>query len=133
MDLTDEQSHLIELLIPTPPRRVDDTRCNPRNVMNSAQGAAWANIPSQYQSGSTCYRYFQAWVNAGVFVKLLSTLVNGRGQIDLAGSCRRERGKGSKIMAVLGLSSAMNPGLLSPRLLVADEPERLIDDRAYDS
>ena len=31
------------------------------------------------------------------------------------------------------VSSATNPSLLSPRLFVADEPRRLIGDKAYDS
>ena len=41
-------------------------------------GAAWADVPSRYPSSSTCYRYFQAWVKAGAFVKILNTLANAR-------------------------------------------------------
>ena len=95
MDLTDAQWHLIEPLIPVPPRRADGRgrpRCNPREVMNGIlwvmrTGAAWADIPSRYPSSSTCHRYFQAWVKAGVFVQILNVLAEDlytRGQIDLA-------------------------------------------------
>ena len=95
MDLTDAQWRLIEPLIPVPPRRADGrgrSRCNPREVMNGIlwvmrTGAAWADIPSRYPSSSTCHRYFQAWVKAGVFVQILNVLAEDlytRGQIDLA-------------------------------------------------
>jgi transposase len=88
-------------------------------------GAAWADVPSRYPSSSTCYRYFQAWVKAGAFVKILNTLANARVARSTwqyrrhvvpakKGRCRRERGKGSKIMAIPGLPIAIHVSSASP-------------------
>jgi transposase len=155
MDLTDAQWRLIEPLIPVPPRRADGRgrpRCNPREVMNGIlwvmrTGAAWADIPSRYPSSSTCHRYFQAWVKAGVFVQILNVLAEdlyARGQIDLAEcfidgtfvpakkgalpSARPSAAKGARswqLQTALAFLSPftyrvlrrMNPSLLSPRLM----------------
>ena len=155
MDLTDEQWRLIEPLIPVPPRRADGrgrSRCNPREVMNGIlwvmrTGAAWADIPSRYPSSSTCHRYFQAWVKAGVFVQILNVLAEdlyARGQIDLAEcfidgtfvpakkgappSAKPSVAKGARswqLQTALAFLSPftyrvlrrMNPSLLSPRLM----------------
>ena len=155
MDLTDAQWHLIEPLIPVPPRRADGRgrpRCNPREVMNGIlwvmrTGAAWADIPSRYPSSSTCHRYFQAWVKAGVFVQILNVLAEdlyARGQIDLAEcfidgtfvpakkgappSAKPSVAKGARswqLQTALAFLSPftyrvlrrMNPSLLSPRLM----------------
>jgi len=93
-----------------------------------------------------------------VFVQILNVLAEDlytRGQIDLAvstarlcqpkrGHRRRERGKGSKIMAIPGLPIAIHVSSASPHesqlveptldaRFVADEPKRLIGDKAYDS
>jgi len=155
MDLTDEQWRLIEPLIPVPSRRADGRgrpRCNPREVMNGIlwvmrTGAAWADIPSRYPSSSTCHRYFQAWVKAGVFVQILNVLAEdlyARGQIDLAEcfidgtfvpakkgappSAKPSVAKGARswqLQTALAFLSPftyrvlrrMNPSLLSPRLM----------------
>jgi len=155
MDLTDEQWRLIEPLIPVPLRRADGRgrpRCNPREVMNGIlwvmrTGAAWADIPSRYPSSSTCHRYFQAWVKAGVFVQILNVLAEDlytRGQIDLAEcfidgtfvpakkgappSAKPSVAKGARswqLQTALAFLSPftyrvlrrMNPSLLSPRLM----------------
>jgi transposase len=155
MDLTDAQWRLIEPLIPVPPRRADGRgrpRCNPREVMNGIlwvmrTGAAWADIPSRYPSSSTCHRYFQAWVKAGVFVQILNVLAEdlyARGQIDLAEcfidgtfvpakkgappSAKPSVAKGARswqLQTALAFLSPftyrvlrrMNPSLLSPRLM----------------
>ncbi len=95
MDLTDEQWNLIAPLIPSPPSRADGRgrpRRHPREVMNGIlwvmrTDAAWADMPSRYPPGSTCHRYFQAWVKAGVFIQILNTLAEdlyARGRIDLS-------------------------------------------------
>jgi transposase len=155
MDLTDAQWRLIEPLIPVPPRRADGRgrpRCNPREVMNGIlwvmrTGADWADIPSRYPSSSTCHRYFQAWVKAGVFVQILNVLAEdlyARGQIDLAEcfidgtfvpakkgappSAKPSVAKGARswqLQTALAFLSPftyrvlrrMNPSLLSPRLM----------------
>ena len=92
-----------------------------------------------------------------MFVQILNVLAEdlyARGQIDLAvstarlcqpkrGHRRRKRGKGSKIMAIPGLPIAIHVSSASPHesklvestidaRFVADEPKRLIGDKAYD-
>jgi transposase len=95
-ELTDEQWALLAPLIPVQPRRADG-RGRPlthedRAVLNGVlwvlrTGAAWADLPERFPSGSTCFRRFSRWVKAGVMRKLLETLARDleeRGQIDLA-------------------------------------------------
>ncbi len=52
-------------------------------------GARWGDLPTPkgYPSGATCYRHFRKWVEAGIFTKIIRTLVEDlkeRGKIDLA-------------------------------------------------
>lgn len=52
-------------------------------------GARWGDLPTPrgYPSGSTCYRHFRKWVEAGIFTKVIRALVEDlreRGKIDLA-------------------------------------------------
>ena len=154
MDLTDEQWRLIETFIPETPRRADGKgrpRRNAREVMNGIlwvmrTGAAWADLPSRYPPSATCHRYFQAWVDAGVFLQILNTLaedLHTRGQIDLSEcfidgtfvpakkgmlvSARPNAAKGARswsLQTALAFLSPftyqvlrpMNPNLLSPHL-----------------
>ncbi len=49
-------------------------------------GARWQDLPKSYPSGTTCYRHFVKWVNAGIFDKILRALIEDlrqRGKIDL--------------------------------------------------
>jgi hypothetical protein len=118
-------------------------------------GAAWADVPSRYPSSSTCYRYFQAWVKAGAFVKILNTLANARvarstwqyrrhvraSQKGALPSAKPNAAKGASSWQFLAFLSPftyrvlrrMNPSSLSHAYFVADEPKRLIGDKAYDS
>ncbi len=67
-------------------------RRHPREAMNGIlgvmrTGAPWADMPSRYPPGSTCHRYCQAWVKAGVFIQILNVLAEdlyARGRIDLS-------------------------------------------------
>jgi transposase len=50
-------------------------------------GAAWADLPERFPSGSTCFRRFSRWVKEGIFRQILETLARHLeevGQIDLS-------------------------------------------------
>jgi transposase len=94
--LTDEQWVILEPLIPKQVRR-EDGRGRPqmhsdRAVLNGIlwvlrTGAAWADLPDRFPSGSTCFRRFSRWVKAGVLRKLLEAVARDleeRGGIDLS-------------------------------------------------
>lgn len=82
-ELTDEQRALREPLIPETMRR-EDGKGRPeihsnRAVMNGIlwvlrTGAAWADLPARFPSGSTCYRRFSRSVKTRVFRQILETL-----------------------------------------------------------
>jgi transposase len=125
-------------------------------------GAAWADIPSRYPSSSTCHRYFQAWVSVRpdsersgrgfvcTWPDRLGRVLYRRhicaSQKGGAAIGKTKRGKGSKIMAIAdraGLPVAIYVSSASPHesklvestidaRFVADEPKRLIGDKAYD-
>jgi transposase len=95
-ELTDEQWAILEPLIPAPVRRADG-RGRPevhsdRAVLNGVlwvlrTGAAWADLPDRFPSGSTCFRRFSRWVKAGVMRQILEALARHLeevGQIDLS-------------------------------------------------
>jgi len=136
-------------------------RCNPREVMNGIlrvmrTGAAWADIPSRYPSSSTCHRYFQAWVSvrpdselpSGGFVytwpdRLGRVLYRRHVRASQKGalpSAKPNAAKGASSWQFLAFLSPftyrvlrrMNPSSLSHAYFVADEPKRLIGDKAYD-
>ena len=95
-ELTDEQWAVLEPLIPPTIRR-SDGRGRPeihdnRAVLNGIlwvlrTGAAWADLPERFPSGSTCFRRFSRWVKEGIFRQILETLarhLEEAGQIDLS-------------------------------------------------
>ena len=95
-ELTDEQWAALEPLIPPTIRR-SDGRGRPemhdnRAVLNGIlwvlrTGAAWADLPERFPSGSTCFRRFSRWVKEGIFRQILETLarhLEETGQIDLS-------------------------------------------------
>jgi transposase len=126
-------------------------------------GAAWADIPSRYPSSSTCHRYFQAWVSVRPDSErsgrgFVCTWPDRLGRVlyrrhicasQKGGTAvgKTKHGKGSKIMAIAdcsGLPIAIHVSSASPHesqlveptldaRFVADEPKRLIGDKAYDS
>ena len=94
MDITNEQWNRIEPIIKelTPPR---DPRGRPtqdlREVFNGIfwilrTGAPWKDMPQRYPPYQTCHRWFQRWVEQGVFKRIAKELVEDlyeRGQIDI--------------------------------------------------
>ena len=95
MDLTDAQWSVVEALLPKPAVREDGRGRpwrDPRDVLNGVlwilrTGAPWADMPSRYPPYATCFRRFQAWVQAGVLKAVLQALAEDlitRGKIDLS-------------------------------------------------
>ena len=63
------------LLPPARPKSRGRTPLDQRQVFNGMlyvlrTGCQWKMLPRKYGSGSSCHRYFQAWVRRGVFRKL---------------------------------------------------------------
>jgi transposase len=94
-ELTDAQWAIVEPLIPPPLRRLNG-RGRPikhadRAVLNGIlwvlrTGAAWADLPERFPSGSTCFRRFSRWIKAGVLRNILEALarhLEEQGRIDL--------------------------------------------------
>jgi transposase len=95
-ELTDEQWEILAPLIPEPVRRAEGrgrpVKHDNRAVLNGIlwvvrTGAAWADLPDRFPSGSTCFRRVSRWVQAGVLRKILEALAQDleeRGKIDLS-------------------------------------------------
>ena len=95
MELSDEQWHLLEPLIPEPAKR-DDGKGRPRRAARDVlggilwilrTGAQWADLPECYPSYQTCHRRFQEWVREGVLHDVLEALTQDleeRGELDLS-------------------------------------------------
>ena len=94
MDLTQEQWHVVEALLPADPVRVDG-RGRPwsdrRQVLNGAlwilrTGAPWKDLPARYGAYQTVHRRFQNWVRSGVLESVLLAMaqdLKDRGGLDL--------------------------------------------------
>ena len=121
-ELTDEQWSILEPLIPKQLPRADG-RGRPvvhsdRAVLNGIlwvlrTGAAWADLPERFPSGSTCFRRFSRWMRQGVLQAILEALARDleeRGKINLAecfidgtfvvakkGAAQWERPSGAKV------------------------------------
>ena len=94
MDLTDEQWQLIEPILP-PPEPGPPARGRPpqeaRAVLNGIlwkirTGAAWDDLPPNYPSHQTCYRYYCAWKESGSLKAIIAALIKDlseRGGLDI--------------------------------------------------
>jgi transposase len=95
-ELTDEQWLILDPLIPKLLPRADG-RGRPvvhsdRAVLNGIlwvlrTGAAWADLPERFPSGSTCFRRFSRWMRQGVLQAILEALardLEDRGKINLS-------------------------------------------------
>lgn len=75
-DVPDAFWERVQPLLPPPrPKRRGRKPLDQRRVLNGMlyvlrTGCQWKMLPREYGSGSSCHRYFQAWVQAGVFRKL---------------------------------------------------------------
>ena len=71
-DLTDAQWQVLESLLPQskPGRRrprTDNRKCLNGILYVLKTGCAWADLPSEYGSPTTCWRRFNEWSEAGVW------------------------------------------------------------------
>lgn len=77
-DISDEFWQKIKHLIPKPKRRTKKggrPAAQPRKLLNGMlyvlrTGCQWKMLPREYYAGSTTHKYFQRWVQAGVFRKM---------------------------------------------------------------
>lgn len=92
MDLTEKQWEVLEPLMPKQSSgKVGRPRRETRNILNGIlwtcrTGAPWHDMPDRYPSYQTCHRYFQSWVNSGLWNKILWRIaldLRDRGKIDL--------------------------------------------------
>jgi transposase len=95
MDLTQEQWHVVDTLLPVDPVR-EDGRGRPwsdrRKVLNGVlwilrTGAPWKDLPPRYGSYQTVHRRFQNWVRSGVLESVLLAIaqdLKDRGGLDLS-------------------------------------------------
>ena len=82
LTLTLEQRDRIRAILPTYPQKpIGRKRADTVQVLEGilwllTSGARWEDIDKKkYASFQTCHRYFQEWVQAGVFQKALEALV----------------------------------------------------------
>jgi transposase len=93
MNLTDEQWRLVELILP-PPSPFDRGRppLDRRAVLDGIlwklrTGNPWYDMPSDYPSHQTCYRYHRKWDRDGGMHRIYAVLFSDlrtRGRFDLA-------------------------------------------------
>ncbi len=82
MDLTEEQWHLVQPLLPQP--RVSGGRGRPaldqRKILNGIlwklrHRLAWHALPPRYGSHQACYLYYSRWKSSGLLKKIQGTLL----------------------------------------------------------
>jgi transposase len=94
MDITDEQWEIISPMLPhskSAPGKRGRPAQDKRKVMNGIiwicrTGAQWQDLPDKYPPYQNCHRYFQDWIKAGVWDKVLWEIardLNHRGKIDI--------------------------------------------------
>lgn len=95
MRLTEKQWEKVQALVPEGAVR-SDGRGRPwrdkRAVLEGIfwivkTGARWKDLPKEYPPYQTCHRRFQAWVEAGVFDRVIEVLardLQDRGGIDMS-------------------------------------------------
>ncbi|ABY34714.1 TIS1421-transposase protein A [Chloroflexus aurantiacus J-10-fl] len=80
-DLTDDQWVVIEPLIPKQPRARGRPRNDDRRTLNGMlyvlhTGCAWADLPTEDESPSTCWRRWHAWSQDGTWERMCRTLLS---------------------------------------------------------
>ena len=77
--LSNLQWNFIESFLPKPKVR-GRPALNPRTVFNAilwilGSGAAWRDLPKEYGNWNSIYHKFRSWIEAGVFEKILKSLI----------------------------------------------------------
>lgn len=81
MDLTDSQWNAVKDIVP---QKIMQGAGRPtqvtRDVLNGIlwklrTAASWNDLPNEYPSHQTCYRYYTEWVKAGILDNIVSTLI----------------------------------------------------------
>ena len=94
MDVTNEQWEIISKILPeskSAPGKKGRPSQDKRQVLNGViwicrTGAQWNELPDKYPPYQTCHRYFQKWVDVGVWDKVLWEVardLKDRGKIDI--------------------------------------------------
>ena len=94
MDVTNEQWEIISRILPeskSAPGKKGRPSQDKRQVLNGViwicrTGAQWNELPDKYPPYQTCHRYFQKWVDVGVWDKVLWEVardLKDRGKIDI--------------------------------------------------
>jgi transposase len=89
-ELTDEQWHMVEALIPRKPGRIGRPPRDRRDMLNGifwilGTGAPWRDLPERFGPWQTVYDHFRDWRREGVFAKIVEALqvkLDERGLID---------------------------------------------------
>jgi len=143
-ELTDEQWEIVGALIPERVKSKDGKgrpeKHSDRAVLNGIlwvlrTGAAWADLPERFPSGSTCYRRFSRWVKEGVLRHILEEMarhLEDAGGIDLSecfidgmfvvakkGDPRWERPSGARVRSSWQLQTLLVYHSQCTRLLLA--------------
>lgn len=79
-DLTDEEWHQIEPLLPPEKPVGKEREVDLRDVLNAIfyradNGIKWRALPSDFPAWQTVYGYFRLWVRLGVWEEINTTLV----------------------------------------------------------
>ena len=77
-DLTEFEWKTIQPLLPNKPRGV--ARVDDRRVLNGIfwvlrSGSPWADVPERYGPATTIYNRFNRWRKAGIWDKLMNTII----------------------------------------------------------
>ena len=86
-ELTDEQWAIIEPLIPKPKPGRGRPRADDRRTLNGIIyvlkiGCAWADLPREYGSPTTCWRRLHQWTQDGTWERIWRALLS---RLDEAG------------------------------------------------
>lgn len=82
-DLTDDQWHRLEPLLPPIPEAGRNRLISPRQVANAINyrwetGCAWRMLPHDFPAWQTVYAYFRTWQKAGLIRQLREMLLEPR-------------------------------------------------------
>lgn len=80
-EITDEQWELVNEVFARAKHTKTNYRANERQLLNGIlyimlTGEAWNNLPSDYGSGSTCWRRYNHLIKSGLWNKVWLTLIN---------------------------------------------------------